>query len=391
MLSFVVSLGILIVKLDGLMGDGYPVFNADGTYYEVGYQIGTQARMLIQEFYNANMDFNTIKEYIKTKDGLKQYDDLMRYNYKLYADTYFEELRGIADGAQMSLQDILILNFEYELDAFMAMNNYTNNTSNNYYRYTPDSCSNLFINSDQFFGIAHNEDDWNISLNCAYYTNVTYRDSNNNIMNNIFGFNFIPGILTGTSSPAVSLSNSMTLDVNYLFPEIVQYDGKACVFICKDILNSPSMESAIKSISNAAGGASFNIGYKKEHKMANVELYLNKQNVLHINNHNYSYHFNEYLRIDNGNVVSWPLYYPSSESRLNRTIQIINDDYNGSLTTMDEMRYILGDTQNTEYPIYRTTYISTLMTSIFDIQSGNAYFFDKCNPKYCDPTFHVIF
>ena len=384
MTSLFIVFGTIVCSV---LSDPYPIYEAYGTYYEVGKQIGQQAGQRISTYININPDTATMKSYINTIKGAQEFAELIEYNEQYYPQ-YFEELRGISDGSGIDYNDILLINFEYELDALMAMNNYSTS-------HLIDACSDLFVfNNDAFIGHGHNEDDWNGSLNTAYFTNITYKLQGNK-ENKIFGFNFIPGILPSTSSPGISLTNSITLTINYLFPAIVTSFGRATAFICRSILESNNLQQAIDKITNYGGnvsvGASFNIGQYDEKnnkfELLNVENYMNEYSVLYIDNGNFSYHFNSYQRIDG--IEQMEFVMPSSNSRMNRTIEMINDDYNGTLTDKQEIVNILGDTENQQYPIWRNGYISTLITSLYDLQHGKAYFYEQCDPKNCTPSITI--
>ena len=82
----------------------------------------------------------------------------------------------------------------------------------------------------------------------------------------------------------------------------------------------------------------------------------------------------------------------SSIHRLNRTKQLIEEN---GLNTMQDIKNILGDTEDTQYPLYRTSSppdtSSTLASGIFDIQNQVLHIYDKCNPKLCKPTLNISF
>eukprot|EP01084_Bolivina_argentea_P213748 362935_1 len=366
--------------------DPYPIYHASGTYYEVGYQIGEQAKDRILHFIDIYPDMPTLRQYISTSNGNNEFSNLISYNHALY-EYYFDELRGISDGSGANYTDILLINFEYELDALMQMSNFSIST-----RFAMDSCSDLYVfNEGIFVGHAHNEDDWNGSLSTAYFTNSTYY-KDDVMFNHIFGFNFIPAILPGSSSPSVSLFNSLTYDINYLFPLTVTQYGKATSFVCRAVLESKNISDAINQIGvyggNVSVGASFNMGHINKSKtkytfeMANVENYMDKYSVLYVNNQNYSYHFNAYLRLQNIAQNQ----SESSSNRYNRTLEMIKTDFNGTLTNKNEILQILGDQNNTQWPIYRTGYMTTLATSLYDLQNAKAYWYEQCNPKNCTPS-----
>eukprot|EP01084_Bolivina_argentea_P109074 194951_1 len=353
----------------------YPVYNAIGSYYEAGYQLGQQASDRIAKYIKMNPDTIRMKEYISTTNGAFEFNTLLSYNEPLYPH-YFDELHGISDGSHINYTDILLINFEYELDALMRMNNYS--------LYSVDSCSDILVyNDDTFIGWGHNEDDPRNGLTTGYFSNITYITNKTTL--NIFGFYGVPGYYS--AEPAISITNNIYLTTNYLFPVHVTPYGKAAAFIMRSVLESLNLQDAISMICDYGGnvsvGCSFNVGYKDKNnviKVVNIENYMNECSVLNINNKNYSYHFNLYerLNIDQYEDVS-------SVHRRNRTIQIINND-NGTLTDMNQIIYILGDTQDQQYPIYRNGSVATLMTSLYDLKNGFAYFYEQCNPKHCNPS-----
>eukprot|EP01084_Bolivina_argentea_P042422 78211_1 len=362
-----------------IFGDIYPTYSASGTHYEVGYSIGKQASDRINNYISMNTDIITMKQYIQTKQGLNEFNNLLSYNQQLYPQ-YFDEIRGIANGSKIDYTDILLINFEKELDALMIANNYSN-------FYIP-SCSDMLVNnvsSSNFIGFGHNEDDSNISLSTAYFTNVTYIE--NNYTNTIYAFNCAPGLLIGGISPGISTSNKMVLSVNALSPINVTSKGRAIIFICRDVLNSKSIQEAINKITVGitAVGESFNIGNYENNQIVNVELSLDKYSVKYVNHSQYDYHFNKYLRI---NISQYPS--PSSDARMNRTVQIIDNNDGGELQNLNEITSILGDTQNQQYPIWRAPYsdrnIATLVTVTYDLQNRIAKWYEQCNPKSCKAT-----
>ena len=103
------------------------------------------------------------------------------------------------------------------------------------------------------------------------------------------------------------------------------------------------------------------------------------------NNNLYGYHFNMYLRL---NVAQYP--DNSSEARLNRTLELINEN---GLDSKQDIITILGDTENEEYPIYRDSQppddCSTLATALFDYNNMKFNVYEKCNPKTCEPSFII--
>ena len=420
----------------------YPIYTAVGTPYEVGYSLGYQTKDRINQFLKLNSDdIAKCESYISSALGKSRFESLVSFNKRLYP-TYFDELIGIANGSNIDFTKILILNLEYELDALMTFDNFTtqnkgvkhctdifiynmNNThpdSDNSYSEsnmigtTDDNEANINTN---FVGFGHNEDDGSSAEQTGFLANITYilednnYDNNNNKTQNIFGLVSIPGLLIGTSF-AVSITNHMALSVNALFPERVDPNGRAIIFVghsllfcdygdvdcVKNILNSDETEQ------HQCVGGSYNIGFtcggsgsetgagngcvenesdEEGFVMMNVESNYNQSSYNVVTNEmNYDYHFNEYLRL---NISQYD--DVSSDKRLNRTKQLIQSKYNSVLTNYSELVDILGDTKNGPYYSIYNQY--TMLTGIADLINGTAHFYSNCNPSLCQPTVVVKF
>lgn len=91
-----------------------PVFEAEGTNYEIGYAIGSQAKSqvlcCIQSYKDQFAQFVGL-EWSKAKKLAQQYKAIIEdYNHD-----YIDEMQGIADGAGVEFDDILLLNCRSEV------------------------------------------------------------------------------------------------------------------------------------------------------------------------------------------------------------------------------------------------------------------------------------
>ncbi len=100
--------------------DGYRVLHVQGTPYEMGYQQGSLLRDHIRE--NARFLFEEKAKELKVElAGIKLLHPkraiagIAATERKFVPDRFYEEMRGLADGAGMSLQDIVTANFIPEL------------------------------------------------------------------------------------------------------------------------------------------------------------------------------------------------------------------------------------------------------------------------------------
>ena len=100
--------------------DGYRVLHVKGEPYEMGYQQGALLRDDIRE--NVRFLFDVKAKELKVElGGLKLLDPkrvirgIASRQRKFVPERFFDEMRGIADGAGLDVQDIIIANFIPEL------------------------------------------------------------------------------------------------------------------------------------------------------------------------------------------------------------------------------------------------------------------------------------
>src|SRR5262249_12256078 len=100
--------------------DGYRVLHIKGQPYEMGYQQGALLRDDIRE--NVRFLFEVKAKEMKVElAGVKLLDPkrvirgIASQQRKFVPERFFEEMRGIADGAGLDVQDIVIANFIPEL------------------------------------------------------------------------------------------------------------------------------------------------------------------------------------------------------------------------------------------------------------------------------------
>ena len=256
-------------------------------------------------------------------------------------------------------------------------------------------CSDILLNNASFKGFGHNEDGWNSTMNYGYYSHYKIT---NGTENEFFAFQY-----PGTTFPAYGVNiYGVSVSENAAFPTNVTIPARGIFFLLRAVIDAKSLSDAIDIINNytrngpvCSYGGSFSIGYmdnnnNKEINIANVEV--SNYNVSFAyygvdKDESYGYHFNEYLRLNVSQQND-----ESSIHRLNRTKQLIEEN---GLNTMQDIKNILGDTEDTQYPLYRTNSppdnAATLTTGIFDIENQALYVYEKCNPKLCQPTLTVSF
>lgn len=94
--------------------DNFPYIEIEGTPYEIGFQegrnFGRQIRESIDCYKEMFMDYSGL-EWKRAKKLSRKFIDVIRE----YNSDYLEEIRGVADGAELEFEDILALNCRSEL------------------------------------------------------------------------------------------------------------------------------------------------------------------------------------------------------------------------------------------------------------------------------------
>eukprot|EP01083_Nonionella_stella_P076000 206886_1 len=376
-------LSILIV-----LSASYPIYKGTGSHYENGVAIGTSAKERIQKFVATYPPMQQLRFCLLTGCSA-QFRELVEFNQKIWPQ-YFEELSGIAEGAQVEEMDLQLLSFRLEI---LAVSNAL--SSNHQIKSDVLQCSDILLNKQTYQGFGHNEDGWNGTLDTAYYSHYHITNGSGN---EFIAFEY-PGSIVGHAFGFNQYG--LALSMNAVFPQNVTIPARGAFFLSRALLDARNVSHAMDILYDydedsavCSYGTSLNIGYRQEDKqvvIANIEVSNHNISVQyysqHEGNHAFGYHFNMYLR---GNVAQEV--DVSSLHRMNRTQEIIA---NQGLNTMNDVRDVLGDTRDTQYPLYRDSNppddSSTLATAMFDMEEQIMYVFEQCNPKTCFPSRNISF
>lgn len=112
--------------------DGYPVLHVKGSHYDMGRQHGELLREQVQKNLENLLKVeaqNVLFQWGPFKLGPRKIiESIIKLQEPFVPEKYFEELRGLADGAQVSLDDARVANFIPELfhcSGFALMNSAT--------------------------------------------------------------------------------------------------------------------------------------------------------------------------------------------------------------------------------------------------------------------------
>jgi len=216
------------------------VLKVSGNNYEIGSKVGKRFRTQIKDFLEKSKGLKLLR---KIERRNPRHRKLMEYGER-YFPQYMEEIRGIADGADSSLTDILLINCKYD--------------------FPRKGCTTVIFKEPNRIILAHNEDNAKDYLNNCYFLKV-YPEVGTPFISfcypgmipgNSFAFNAYGIIITNNAMP--------TPDVRIGSPrhlsDRAQLEGKDLRDVIKKTL-----------FQERASGGSFNIVSQKQKRAMNIE------------------------------------------------------------------------------------------------------------------------
>mmetsp|Transcript_26957 Transcript_26957/g.77349 ORF Transcript_26957/g.77349 Transcript_26957/m.77349 type:complete len:448 (+) Transcript_26957:39-1382(+) len=300
---------------------------------------GRLARNRIQGWF-ATAEMRRIFRFAASSAGAGIFERLKRDNAREFPE-YVEEMRGLAEGAQVSMDEVWCANLLNEFDNLIPEEGAA-----------VEGCSDLFAVAEGGFGEGfaegHNED-WSDTVKHFMYF-VSYKFEAGSMstftepgppFSDCAGLTY-PGHVLG--SPPTWNNHGMYATQNHLTPRHSRPGGLALAFVKRRALCETGSLDAFVAALTVPGwstGASVSAVDLKARRMVNVELYEDRHSVLEVTESmgNYS-HFNQYRRLQA--VSGRPLDDPQS---------FLNDPRQARVDELPPMRSaadieaVLGDRQ----------------------------------------------
>jgi predicted choloylglycine hydrolase len=314
----------------------------NGTHAEIGISIGRHFSEEIRRGLKENKALqNKFLPFHRSLEGQQIFSELFVLHKKLYPH-YISELGGIADGANVSFEQLFIINLRGEYRV------YTGGKVNR-------GCSTVSLKTDRHTVIGHNEDGLPIYKDSSYVVEVDTQDHPS-----FTAFSY-PGFLCGN---AFGFNNEgICFCINDVSPANVRI-GIGRHFLARSLFEARSIDDAVKRITpdDRASGFNFTIGSVKENRIVNVEVTPDQFIVKEING--IDYRANHYLDIK-------PMLQTvgaSSETRVIRAGDLIQTETDPNKSSVLRT---LSDQKDSNYPIFRNALppddIATLATCLFDL------------------------
>lgn len=299
----------------------FPVVQARGSHYDVGYVIGKQLQTTIRKFIADNT-----KTFEKDFPRFLTESTLFFQQTIKYFPQYIEELRGIADGANVSLEELFLANNREVVDFDSES-------------IDPGHCTIVGIPKDKGYLVGHNED-WSMNaLHQLYVADLTIDGVK------IFGLNYAHHIIG--DSVAVN-GYGLVQAVNELSHEDEQL-GIPKNFVARAMLDCKTLEEAQQLMQRIPRASGFNHVLVQGNRLWNIESSAKEFVIEKIEGQKYV-HTNHYVtelkRIDKGNK--------ESVARYEKAMRMLSD-----IGTVSDIKRLLSDT--TEPRICRPSTIGSVI------------------------------
>ncbi|XP_063609451.1 beta-alanyl-dopamine/carcinine hydrolase-like [Penaeus indicus] len=369
-----------------------PVLHTRGTHYEVGFDIGRTFRAIIEDYLAASKhSHDALLKQFSEGDGKIAYDVTLE-NLKTNFPQYIRELQGIADGARVPFQHLMVLHLVTSLRPG-THDLLTSATRPNL------GCTSVSLNKDGEILLGHTEDAEAEMLNHLYIVEAEIIEEE---AQGRWGFKRehftalcyageVPGFCMGYNRHGIAFS------VNVLRPRRI-FSGKTPRhFLCRALLAADSMAAARRILQDAGVGAadgfSANVihltkdGGRAFHNFevapAKADGGESQVSVHVVERGQFFVHTNTYQHLD-VEEHSGALVVTSSSSRLARA-KVLPPP-----TTRELLVALLSDDEDPVHPIFRSQdpdFITTAL-GLFDVVKRKWTFWLQ-NPKAAPPLFSL--
>ena len=191
-----------------------------------------------------------------TSEGRTVYEEFLNTHRSEYP-SYVEELIGMSEGANVSFVDVFCNNLILEMTSLKNPPGHIGGV---------DDCSDYSMCTNEFCGVAHNEDDASPSLNKTAMIAATFGTDGHRFV----GFTYL-GDLTSGAFGFNSYGIAFTL--NWVGPTNVLRGGIGRGFVSRSMLDARSLDDAIAraTVKNQCAGHNYQIMDVVNRRVVNIE------------------------------------------------------------------------------------------------------------------------
>lgn len=350
--------------------------------YEVGFVTGKTFKGWIQDFLNVSEEVKLFREFYSNSKGktiTEGYLDVAKKSHPKIVS----EIQGIADGAEVSFNDVFLLQISSEI-LFCHSKEILKKPPNPSHEGL--GCTDVLVNRTKARIIGHN-DDWHRDVvDRVFMVHVTITDDKDNVVEQFISFSY-PGFLAGF---CFGMNKSLVITHNTLIPKEANTNAVPMAILIRSLYAYTSVQDVINAMENKPFGCAYatatHIASIESTEMCSLELHpiqgkleINVYKVPHESQNDECYycHQNYYKQIkgaDAGNCRG-------SHLRDQRASELF------PVKDIEDVKAILGDTKEDFEPIYRkprpdrwSPTVETSATAIFDITNRLLHVY-RSNPK----------
>lgn len=364
----------LIFKRTSMTSSRIPLYRVQGTHYECGQQIGSLTREAIRRRIADDFAYmSPLFAFVRSDYGLKLHRDFIEAVRKYYP-WYWDEIRGLADGAELPLEQLLVLNFLNETRTAYRLLEDKKKDQEPENETGEKGCTTVLINRNdtKTLSLLHNEDHATALYMTGFLIEADIQSSayDNNERQSpdekFIAYSYagaIPGNAFGVNVHGFACS------LNGLYPNFIAHGRLPRQIINRALLsvkNEDDLDNLLCS-SPVAYGFSVNGGFfPRPNHLLNYELgpNLKLENENYISKcwivskedanevqadfdvvKNYLIHYNHYERLTD--VIVQQKSLDSTYNRYKRGQEL------GEISTIQDAISLLGDNQNELFPIFR--------------------------------------
>ena len=365
---------MMMASVKNFLGQSLPVEYCKGTHYDVGYFIGhTFARRINDWFDDTRSPLCFFRKFYDDPEGNKIVKKYLEAAEKMFPE-YVQEMRGIAEGSGAAFTDILLQNLMSEIEyAHKEVGDKIRNSVQREVREV-NGCTTVYVNRNGLRLIGHNEDAEVGMERYQYLVEATLVDEtdHSNVKENFISFMY-PGMIPGF---AFSVTNRFVITGNSLVPRAFCPNGVPLGIVLRKMLSCKTMEEIVEVAKckpyGCSYGFSLNIASIQDTGMWCLEM-LPSDKGTDVYLHNipvaadtsekcHYFHQNFYKHVDTEEL---PI-IQDTHARGKRC-----DDL-PSPRNVGDVRRILGDTGNENFPIYKSmvesdTGAKTVCTALLNV------------------------
>ncbi|XP_013091303.2 beta-alanyl-dopamine/carcinine hydrolase-like isoform X2 [Biomphalaria glabrata] len=371
------------------MSQTLPFLYATGTYYEVGFSIGSTFAERINRFWNESEGVSKYDiPFHETSRGQEYFNAALKV-CEMNFPQYIQEIKGMADGAKMPFDHLFMLNISKEVqNVLVKVPSVTKEKT---------GCSDVFLNRPTVKILGHNEDCDPKIKKYGYMVSVRILDEQGVRELESFTSYCYPGVLPGT---AVSFNRyGMVFTIDGLYTDYIIETAPPRQFLNRSIIKAHSLDELIELIKNPGFGVAYGFAVNvvditnptdfwsiEVGPQANVSLF-HVHTIAEEKDSSkpcHYYHINQYKHLN----IQETAELKSSKFRTKRTEELPPPN------SLHDVLCVLGDQENMEYPIYRTKRSTdksaTALTAIVDVNKNRIDFYTE-NPsrEKAVPLFHL--